>query len=146
MIATVELRALLADATQCGAYFVDARDREAMVAAAQSLDFALVSIDFDGCRDKADALQRIAQALRFPEWFGGTWDALADCLSDLSWCPAGGYVLLLEHVDGWRAAAGDDFDTLLDIVNEAATGWARMRTPLWALMPLPAEVLATMGD
>jgi RNAse (barnase) inhibitor barstar len=142
----IELRALLADATQCGMYFVDARDREALAIAAKSLDFAQATIDLAGCSGKDDALARFARALAFPEWFGGNWDALADCLSDLSWWPADGYVLLLEHVNAWRAAAPEDFDTLVDIVNETATGWARLRKPFWALMPLPADALAAMAD
>jgi RNAse (barnase) inhibitor barstar len=142
----VELRALLADATQCGMYFVDARDRDGLATAAKSLDFAQATIDFAGCSDKDDALARFAGALSFPEWFGGNWDALADCLSDLSWWPADGYVLLLEHVDDWRAAAPADFDIAVDVLNEAAAGWARMRKPFWALMPLPADALAAMAD
>lgn len=141
---TMELRALLADFTQCGAYFVDARDREAMAAAALSLDFALVPVEFAGCSDKAEALERLAQALKFPDWFGGNWDALADCVGDLSWWPADGYVLLLDHVDDWREHARADFDVAIDILNEAAAGWAARRTPFWALMPLPAGVLATI--
>lgn len=142
----VELRALLADASQCGAYFVDARDGDALATAAEALDFALVRIDFDGCTDKADALARIARALDFPEWFGGNWDALADCLSDLSWRPAEGYVLLLEHVAAWRKQDPQDFDIAIDIFIEAAVGWAKMRRPFWVLMPLPADVLAGMPE
>ena len=143
---SVELRALLADATHGGAYFVDVRDRAALAAQAQALDFALVAIDLADCRDKADALQRFAAGLRFPDWFGGNWDALADCLGDLSWWPAPGYVLLLDHVDGWRAAARGEFDMLLDILNDAAAVWARRRTPLWTLMPLPAAALAAIEE
>ena len=145
MNANVELTALLADPTHCGAYYVDLHDRAAMAEAAILLEFALVAIDFKGCADKADALDRFAQALRFPEWFGDNWDALADCLSDLSWWPAGGYVLLLDHVGDWRGRAPADCDVVIDILNEVAEGWARARTPFWSLMPLPADVLATMA-
>ncbi len=141
---TVEMRALLADTAQCGAYFVDQRDADALAAAAKALEFALIRIGFEGCSDKDDALARIARALEFPEWFGGNWDALADCLSDMSWRPADGYVLLLEHVEQWRTQAPEDFDTTIDIFNEAAIGWARMRRPFWTLMPLPADVLSAM--
>jgi hypothetical protein len=42
---------------------------------------------FDGCAD----------ALAFPYWFGRNWDALADCLGDLSWLRARGHVLLWDQ-------------------------------------------------
>lgn len=142
----IELRALLADSSQSGAYFVDVRDRDALLSVAQGLGFATVPIDFADCSDKDDALARMALALDFPEWFGGNWDALADCVSDLSWKPADGYVLLLENVHAWRTAAPADFDTAIDIFNEAAAGWMRMRKPFWALMPLPADVLAGVPE
>lgn len=35
---------------------------------------------------KAELLERVALALSFPDYFGRNWDALIDCLSDLSWC------------------------------------------------------------
>ena len=34
---------------------------------------------------KTDFLACLAKKLRFPSYFGGNWDALQDCLSDLSW-------------------------------------------------------------
>jgi len=140
----VDLRSLLADPAQAGAYFVDARDSEAMAEAGTALDFEVARIDLAGCADKADALFRFAGALRFPDWFGGNWDALADALGDLSWLPADGYLLLIEHAGPWREADGDDFATLLDILNEAAAGWALRNVAFWALLPLPAEQLAAL--
>lgn len=141
-MSALELHALLADASQDGAYFVDVRDREAIEEAAVALGFAVAPIDFAGCNDKAEVLDRFAQALRFPDWFGDNWDALADCLGDLSWWPADGYLLLLDHAGAWRAADGDAFATLLDILNEAARQWSAQQVPFWALIPLSAEALA----
>ena len=140
----VDLRALLADPAQAGAYFVDARDTGAMAEAGAVLDFEVARIDLAGCTDKADALSRFAAVLRFPDWFGGNWDALADVLGDLSWRPAEGYLLLIEHAGAWRAAEGENFDTLLDILNEAAAVWGERGPAFWALLPVPAEQLAAL--
>ena len=136
-----ELRALLADPAQNGAYFVNVRDREGLAEAANALGFAVAPIDLAGCLDKREVLDRFARALRLPEWFGDNWDALADCLGDLSWWPADGYLLLLEHAGAWRAADAGEFATLLAILDDAAQLWSTQRVPFWALIPLPAEAL-----
>lgn len=140
----VALCALLADPSQAGAFFVDARDSQTLVEAAETLDYELLRIDLAGCHDKTRVLELIAEALQFPDWVGDNWDALADALNDLSWLPANGYVLLLEHASAWREDAGEDFEVLLDLLNEAATLWAQQGTAFWALLPLPAAELATL--
>jgi RNAse (barnase) inhibitor barstar len=141
----MDVREVLADPGQGGAYFVDARETEALAEAARALDFSVVRIELADCRDKATALDRIAGALQFPEWFGANFDALADSLGDLSWLPADGYVLLLEHADDWRRADDDNFATLLDILNEAAVRWGDCGVPFWALLPLPEEQLSKLA-
>ncbi|RZN12286.1 hypothetical protein CWO91_04895 [Bradyrhizobium genosp. SA-3] len=42
-------------------------------------------------------LRLIAKQLRFPDYFSENWDALEECLRDLSWLPAGR--IILEHAD-----------------------------------------------
>ncbi|ROU08940.1 barstar family protein [Lysobacter enzymogenes] len=138
-------RELLADPAQAGAYFIDARDSQALADAATELGFALARVDFAGCRDKHDALARIAAGLRFPEWFGGNWDALDDSVNDLSWWPAPGYLLLIERAGAWQAAHADDAATLVEILGDAAQDWAKTRVPFWALLPLPEAELAQMA-
>jgi hypothetical protein len=142
----VDLRALLADPSQAGAFFVDSRDSDAMVEAGETLDYEVVRIDLAACRDKARALDQIGEALRFPDWVGDNWDALADALNDLEWLPANGYLLLLEHISGWRARAADEVEVLLDILNVAAATWADQDTAFWALLPLPTEELAALSS
>ena len=141
----LDLRALLADPLHSGAYFIDERDTAAMAAAGAALDFAVARVDLGGA-DKPAVLARMGQALRFPDWFGGNWDALADSLGDLSWLPAPGYLLLVERADEWREADGGGFDTLLAILNEAATDWRQRNVAFWVLLPLPAETLRQLED
>lgn len=85
---------------------------------------ARIVIDLAGCTDKAGLLARIAAAMEFPPWFGHNWDALADCLADLSWLPAGAYSITLSGSSALRAAEPDALATALDILDEAATFWA----------------------
>ncbi|GAB3101234.1 barstar family protein [Lysobacter terrae] len=141
----VDVREVLADPTQGGAYFVDAREGGSLAEAAHALDFAVVRIDLSHRANKAGVLQRFEQAMRFPAWFGGNFDALADCLGDLSWLRAEGYVLLIEHSDAWRQADDDNFAALLDILNEAAVVWGDRGVPFWALMLLPQNELEKLA-
>lgn len=83
-----------------------------------------ILIDFDACSDKAAALARIAAAMQFPAWFGHNWDALSDCLADLSWLPASSYTIELAHTQALRTAAPAVFATLMEILAEAAAFWA----------------------
>ena len=137
----VDLSAMLADHTASGAYYVDAGGREALADAAERLEFAFVRIDLHGCADKEAVLERMAQALDFPEWFGRNWDALTDCLSDLSWLPAPGYVLLLDHTHDWKQADPVGFDVLLEIGNEVAARWAEHEVAFWLLiLVLPGQL------
>jgi len=136
-----ELRALLADASQSGTYFIDVRDREGLEDVARELGFAAAAVDLAGCLDRDEVLDRFAAALRFPDWFGRNWDALADCLGDLSWLPAEGYLLLLDHAGAWREAEADQFATALEILDGAARAWSAQGVPFWALVPLSAQAL-----
>jgi hypothetical protein len=141
----VDVREVLADPAQGGAYFVDARESAALADAAEALAFRVAHIDLSGCSDKDSVLRAFAKALRFPQWFGGNFDALADSLGDLSWLAADGYLLLLENSDAWRAADDENFAILLDILNEAAVTWGDQGVPFWALIPLRQEQLEKLA-
>lgn len=70
--------------------------------------------------DKEALLEAIGNALGFPEYYGANWDALEECLTDLSW-HEGPLQLALRHAD---TLDEDLRDTLLDIFQEAARHWA----------------------
>lgn len=120
----------------CGVYFQPPGGAAALSASAARLGLTFVTIDLVGCGNKHDFLGRMARALRFPDWFGHNWDALADCLSDLEWLPADGYVLLLAHADFFRSRAEADFVVALEILQQAARGWADDGIPMWVFVDL----------
>ncbi len=107
---------------------------EAVERAAAANGFVLWRVDLGGVRDKAGLLAAMARALAFPGWFGKNWDALQDCLCDLSWRPAGGYVVLLEQCGEFATYAPKEFGTALEVFSAAADSWREQDVPFWALI------------
>jgi Barstar (barnase inhibitor) len=87
--------------------------------------------------DKAQLLKNLAVAFAFPDWFGHNWDALEDCLTDLSWRDASAHVLLIEH-----AKPGDDLGVLVDILRSSAESWSARGKPFFAIFVDPGHALA----
>ncbi len=121
----------LKDPVRSGVYRAARADE--IVEATRGSDLRVVRI---AGSDKTSLLENTAKALAFPEWFGQNWDALEDCLTDLSWNPAAGYVLIFEN------ARSDDVMT--DILASAAEFWRGRGKPFFAVlidpqrkMPLP---------
>ena len=131
----VPLLELLPLSEEAGAYALPPEHLDALVAAAEALGLWHRRVDLSGCRDKQTLLALLARDLAFPEWFGDNWDALADCLSDLGWIDsAKGYVLILDGTQDLRQSAQDDYDTLIEVLDDAAQGWHEVALPFWAFL------------
>ncbi len=107
---------------------------DALVRLATSLGLDAVRIDLDGCADKPELLARTAAALDFPAWFGGNWDAYYDCLADLGWRPAPGYVLVFENTGDMRRHAPEALDTAITLLADAAAAWGERGKPFRAFV------------
>lgn len=118
----------LKDPTRSGVY--RARRADPLLSATRGSDLQVARIPLREVRDKQALLAAIARALDFPDWFGGNWDALEDCLTDLSWRTAGGHVLVLE---GAQDLARDDAGVLIDVLSAAAEFWAGRGRPFFAV-------------
>ncbi|MGB7990847.1 MAG: barstar family protein [Candidatus Methylophosphatis roskildensis] len=134
----VNLETVLGNAEQAGPHELPLGSLDELRAAARTLGFPLAHIDLAQARDKDDLLAALAIALKLPEWFGHNWDALIDCLCDLSWKPAPGYLILIEGHDPLRATHPGDFDTLIEIFAETSNYWRKEDIPFWALLTPPA--------
>ena len=113
----------------------------------ETVDTPLIRIDLEGVTDKAGFLAAVAAALHFPAHFGHNWDALADCLTDLSWLPrAPGYAIAFDHADAFAAAAPEAFATALSIFQEAADFWRAEGVALWTLVGSTQTVTPDFQD
>jgi hypothetical protein len=119
----------LTDASRSGVYRTSRTDEIVQATLGSALHVA--RIDLAGALEKQAVIGRIAKALAFPAWFGGNWDALEDCLSDLSWMTAGGHVLLIE---GSADLPLVERGTLVDILASAAASWAERKRPFFAVI------------
>ncbi|MDH4094295.1 MAG: barstar family protein [Betaproteobacteria bacterium] len=127
----------LSDATRSGVYRSTGTAEIEDAVRGTRLDLAHVALG--GVEDKDGLLGRLAQALGFPEWFGGNWDALEDCLCDLAWRPGDGHVVVL---DGGDALGVDDMGVLVDVLSSCAAYWAERGRPFFAVFVDPQHALA----
>ncbi len=118
----------LSDASRSGVYRAASSDD--ILDAAQGSPLGIARISLAGASGKQALMERVARALEFPRWFGGNWDALEDCLTDLSWSKAGGHVLLIE---GAEELAADDAGIFAEILASAAAWWAERGRPFFAV-------------
>lgn len=133
---------LFAEAQLAGVHHLPHGPIDDLLAGVTAADCLLLRVDLFGARNKDEMLAAVGKALRFPEWFGHNWDALADCLVDMGWLPATGYVVILDRCDGIHARAEADFVTLMQVFQDAAQTWREENVPFWCLVDMQDDGIA----
>jgi len=72
-------------------------------------------------RSKQKLMRILAAQLRFPSYFGHNWDALEECLRDLSWLPVGS--VQIRHRDLPLAPGSEERRLYLQVLRAAAGWW-----------------------
>ncbi len=97
-------------------------------------------------RTKPALLAELAQAFEFPAYTGRNWDALEECLADLEWLPAEGYLLVVTDADQLLGESPEDYGTFLEVMETVAAEWAAGRTGEWPRPPAPFHVCLTVRE
>lgn len=126
----------LNDPARAGVFHL-AADPRALASAAASAGLMVIYADIGHAHDKEEFLVQLSKTMRFPEWFGGNWDALADCLKDLSWLQAKGWVVILERSKHFCGGHGHEFKEAMQVMAEAAEYWRGEGKPFWTLIGGP---------
>jgi hypothetical protein len=124
------LDAVLTDPAAAGLYRVSGRVPLATLRRrSEQAGVHLALLDGDAITDKPALLRACAAALAFPPYFGQNWDALADCLTDLSWLPAPGYAIVYDHPSPLIRQAPADWAVAQEIFRDAAAYWRAAGKP-----------------
>lgn len=92
-------------------------------------------LDGGGVRDKRGLMVRCAEEFTLPSYFGHNWDALQDCLNDLSWAPTTcGYLVVYDHWGDLEAADPETHRTLVSVFETAVAYWRQGTTPMAVLL------------
>jgi len=108
--------------------------------------FALKVIKGSHCKTPAKLFVEFAQALEFPDYFGHNWDALEECLADLEWLPAKGYILLITDAECVLPDNEEDYETFLEILRDAGEGWGNGQAGMGARRATPFHVLFAVSE
>lgn len=80
---------------------------------------------------KADLLTGLAKTLKFPDYFGYNWDALFDCLQDLSWIPQKEIIIMHKKLPGLPF---EELRIYLTVLADAVSSWrekSQHRLAVW---------------
>lgn len=120
----------LSRASHSGVYSVSGNELATLLKNAEKLGISPVRIDLRGCSDKPGLLANIARALEFPEFFGHNWDALGDCLTDLSWLEHPAPMLIFDGLENLTRRDPVSLATLHAVLVDSAS-FARNHQRRW---------------
>ena len=109
------------------------------------LTFVTRVVDGRRCRTKRALLNEAARALAFPAHFGRTWDALEDCLTDLTWLPGAGYRLVIPAADRLLARDRAGYATLVALLEDVGRAWATGATGHPGREPVAFHTILTVA-
>ena len=98
------------------------------------------------CKTPTNLFAEFARALEFPDYFGHNWDALEECLADLEWLPAKGYILLITDAAHVLSDDEAEYETFLEILRDAGEAWGNRHAEMGARQATPFHVLFVVSE
>ena len=87
-------------------------------------------LDGSNINDKKSFLNKTAEVMQFPNYFGHNWDAFDECITDLEWLPAKRYVVIYNKPNLFAEANPLDWQIAYDTLQSAVEYWQSTSTPM----------------
>ena len=114
-------------------------------------DLRIIEVNGASCQTKSSLFDEFSNRLDFPAYFGRNWDAFEECIRDLEWLPAQGYLVVVMNADKLLGQDRQDRDTFIEIMRAAGADWANPRdqnrsgVPFHVLLLLPSDRVKETG-
>lgn len=95
--------------------------------------YQFIDLDCRPVNDKTSLMAQAVSAFALPPHFGQNWDALADCIMDLSWLEGIRWVVLVRGLERLHALDPDSYGMIVDILSEAGAYWSDQERPFVVL-------------
>jgi RNAse (barnase) inhibitor barstar len=110
-------------------HFVSRREEATLRAKLDGSGLLVFDIQGSSIATEENLFSAVAKELRFPEYFGKSWDALDECLRDMQWLPSKGYVLFVRDAEQFWRRAGRIAGAFVEAWLFAAEEWSRHGVP-----------------
>lgn len=87
-------------------------------------NIAVRSLDGRQMATVKDVFAAFAIAFEFPDYFGNNSAAFDECMTDLSWLPASGYVAVITNPDGLLATEPLELSWLIESLQKICEAWS----------------------
>lgn len=113
-----------------------------IVRQAEAAGFFVAQINGSVAETRTAFLNQTARLLQFPDYFGHNWDAFDECIRDLEWLPASGYVIIWDHFERFAELEQEDWKIALSILERAVDYWRQAGTPMFVFLAGPSSAAA----
>ena len=110
-------------------HFIARGERQQLVAGLEATEQRLFEVAAGEIQTESEFFRSIASAMQFPDYFGANWDALDECLRDLDWLPATGYVLFVDNAEQFWHQATHVAGRVVESWLFSAEEWGRAGVP-----------------
>ncbi|MFC9312754.1 barstar family protein [Streptomyces nigra] len=104
---------------------------EELIEAAKLRGLGVFRLDGAQMVNQASLFQEFKIKLQFPEYFGGNWNALDECLADLAWLDRSGYLLVIESEGSLLCDEEPDVREMLgELLRDLSGEWSDSDPPV----------------
>ncbi len=73
-----------------------------------------------GVSDVGELMDAVAEAMKFPKYFGENWNALSDCMRDFNWLEEKDVFIVHKELPNLEV---DQLSIYVEILNDAVNDW-----------------------